>query len=58
MERVVILSFFAHVCADVEVFWKEVISFLASAYEIFLVDLILWTSFSEIHFGQSLEYAG
>ena len=57
MKSVVILSLFAYVCADVEVFWKGVIRFLVSAYEIFLVDLICWTSFSGIHFGQFLQYA-
>ena len=55
MERVVILSSFAYACADVEVFWKRMICFLA--YEIILGDLIFFTSSSEIHFGQSLEYA-
>ena len=40
MKRDVILSLFAYVCADVEVFWKGVIRFLVSVYEIFLVDLI------------------
>ena len=57
MKLVVILTLFAYVCADVEIFWKGVIRLLPSAYDIFLVDLIFWTSFSEIHFGQSLQYA-
>ena len=54
MERVVILNLFANVCADVEVFWKGVISFLASSYD----DLICFTYLSEFNFGQTLEYAG
>ena len=58
MERVVILSLLAYACADVEVFWKRMICFLASAYEIILGDWIFFPSCSEIHFGESLEYAG
>ena len=40
MERVVILSLFGYVCADVEIFWIGVISFQASLNEIFLFDFI------------------
>ena len=58
MERVVILNLFAYACANVEVFWKGMISFLTSTYDIILGDFIFFTSFSEFHFGQTIEYAG